>query len=115
MNSVYLEHINEWFDPYDLFSGTGRKKIRTAIKDRFPSISAEEQKEFEDYLEQFEAYCINYAQILADKYKTPFLPSDEDSRMEIDKYVAECQKIYPEFNRKVIRGLFSTVCWLSNR
>lgn len=48
MNSVYLEHINEWFDSYDLFSGTGRKKIRTAIKDRFPSISAEEQKEFED-------------------------------------------------------------------
>ena len=30
MNSIVLEHINDLFDPYDLFSGRG-KKIRSSI------------------------------------------------------------------------------------
>ena len=25
MNSIVLEHINDLFDPYDLFSGRGKK------------------------------------------------------------------------------------------
>ena len=31
MNSTILEHINELFDSYDLFSGKGKEKIRSSI------------------------------------------------------------------------------------
>ena len=115
MNKAFKEHINEWLDAYDLFSRTGKKNIRNEIKSRFPNISDEEFEEYKDYLEKFYEYCLNYADILADKYKTPFLPKDEEAMIEVDKYVAECQKKYPEINREIIVGVFSTACWLSNR
>lgn len=114
MNSIFLEHINDWFDSYDLFSSTGKEKIRNSIKIRFPNISNKEIKEVEDYLDSLYVYCLKYADILADKYKTPFLPKEETQK-EISEYVSECQKQYPEIDAEQIVGIFSTACWLTNR
>ena len=88
MNSIVLEHINDLFDPYDLFSGRG-KKIRRSIITRFPDISDKEIKEAEDYLHSFYEYCVKYADIIADKYKTPFLPKGEDAQKEISEYLQD--------------------------
>ena len=73
MNSIIGEHISDWFDSYDLFSGTGKEKIHNSIKQRFPSASNKEIKEAEDYLDSFYEYCLKYADILAVKYKSPYL------------------------------------------
>ena len=115
MNSTILEHINDLFDSYDLFSGTGKEKIRSSIIKKFPNISKKEIKEVEDYLSLFYEYCLKYADLLADKYKTPFLPNEEEAQKEILEYVSECQKQYPEIDMKHIVGIFSTACWLTNR
>ena len=114
MNSTILEHINELFDSYDLF-GKGREKILTSIIKKFPDLSKEEIKETEDYFDSLYEYCVKYADLLADKYKTPFLPEEEEAQKEISEYVSECQKQYPEIDTKHIVDIFSTVCWLSNR
>ena len=114
MNSIVLEHINDLFDPYDLFGGKG-KKIRSSIITRFPDISDKEIKEAEEYLHSFYEYCVRYADIIADKYKTPFLPKGEDAQKEISEYVSECRKQYPEIEAEKIEGVFSIVCWLANR
>ncbi len=50
MNSTILEHINELFDSYDLFSGKGKEKIRSSIIKKFPDLSEREIKEVEKYL-----------------------------------------------------------------
>ena len=36
MNSIILENINDLFDPYDLFSYTGKKKYTVLLKQDFP-------------------------------------------------------------------------------
>ena len=115
MNSIVLEHINELFDSYDLFSGTGKQSIRSAIIARFPDISDKEIKEAEDYLHSFYEYCLKYADIIAAKYKTPFLPKGEDAQKEILEYESECRKQYPEIDAEKIDRIFSIVCWLANR
>ena len=74
MNSIVLEHINDLFDSYDLFSSTGKKRIRSSIITRFPDLSDKEIKEAEEYLHSFYECCLKYADIIAAKYKTPFLP-----------------------------------------
>ena len=115
MNSIVLENINDLFDSYDLFSSSGKKNIRSKVLTRFPDISDKEIKEAEDYLHSFYEYCLKYADMLADKYKTPFLPKEEDAQKEISEYVSECRKQYPEIDAKQIEGIFSAVCWLANR
>ena len=110
MNSTILEHINDLFDSHDLFSGTGKEKIRSSIIKKFPNISMKEIKEVEDYLSLFYVHCLEYADLLADKYKTPFLPKGEEAQKEIFEYVSECQKQYPEIDMKHIVGIFSTAC-----
>lgn len=115
MNGIFLEHISDLFDSYDLFSGTGKEKIRNSIKERFPNISGKGIKEIEDYLNSFYEYCLKYADILADKYKTPFLPKEEEAQKEISEYVSECQKQYTEIDAEHIVSVFSIVCWLTNR
>ena len=115
MNSIIGEHISDWFDSYDLFSGTGKDKIHNSIKQRFPSASNKEIKEAEDYLDSFYEYCLKYADILAVKYKSPYLPKGKEAQKEISDYVSVCQKKYPEFNAEIIVGIFSTACWLANR
>ena len=90
MNSIILEHINELFDSGDLF-GKGREKILTSIIKKFPDLSKEEIKETEDYFDSLYEYCVKYADLLADKYKTPFLPKGEEAQKEISEYVMECQ------------------------
>lgn len=114
MNSTILEHINELFDSYDLFGGN-KEKIRSSITKKFPDISEKDIKEVEDYLRLLFEYCVKYADLLADKYKTPFLPKGEDAQKEILEYVSECQKQYPEIDAEHILGIFGTVCWLANR
>ena len=115
MNSIILEQMNDLFDPYDLFSGTGKKNIHSSITTRFPNITNKEIKEAEEYLHSFYVYCLKYADILADKYKTPFLPKGEDVQKKISEYVSECQKQYPEIGAEKIEGIFSIACWLANR
>ena len=115
MNSTILEHINELFDSYDLFAGKYREKIRISILEKFPDISEKEIKEAEDYLGLLFEYCVKYADLLADKYKTPFLPEGEEAQKEISEYLSECQKQYPEIDTEHILGIFGTVCWLANR
>lgn len=115
MNSTILEHINELFNSYDLFAGKYKEKIRSSIKKKFPDLSEKEIKETEDYLSLLFEYCVKYADLLADKYKTPFLPEGEEAQKEISEYVSECQKQYPEIDKKHILDIFSTVCWLANR
>ena len=115
MNSTILEHINELFDSYDLFSGTGKEKIRGSITKKFSDLSEREIEEAEDYLGLFFEYCVKYADLLAEKYKTPFLPKGEEAQKEILKYVCECQKQYPEIDTNHIVNIFSAVCWLANR
>ncbi len=115
MNSTILEHINELFDSYDLFAGKYKEKICSSITKKFPDLSEKEIKEAEDYLGLFFEYCVQYANLLAEKYKTPFLPKDEEAQKEILEYVSECQKQYSEIDMKHIIDIFSTVCWLANR
>lgn len=115
MNNIISEHINECFDSYDFFGSNGKEKIHNSIKTKYPDISSEEIKEIEEYLDLFYICCVEYADILAEKYKTPFLPKGEEAQKEISKYVYECQKKYPIIDEKHITGIFSTVCWLANR
>lgn len=116
MNSTISEHINELFDSYDLFFGKGgRENLLGSITKKFPDLSEKEIKEIEDYLNSFYEYCGKYADLLAEKYKMPFLPKGEEAQKEISEYVSECQKQYPEIDTKHIVDIFSTVCWLSNR
>lgn len=115
MNSTILEHINELFDTYDLFAGKYKEKIRSSVTKKFPDLSEKEIKELEDYLGLLFEYCVKYADLLAEKYKTPFLPKGEEAQKEILEYVSECQKQYPEIDTKHIVDIFSTVCWLTNR
>ena len=90
MNSTILEHINELFDSYDLFAGKYKEKIRSSITKKFPDLSKKEIKEIEDYLGSLYEYCVKYAVLLADKYKTPCLPKGEEAQKEISEYVSEC-------------------------
>lgn len=115
MNSTISEHINELFDSYDLFAGKYKEKIRGSITKKFPDLSEKEIEETEDYLGSFYEYCVKYADLLAEKYKTPFLPEGEEAQKEISEYVSECQKQYPEIDTKHIVDIFSTVCRLANR
>lgn len=115
MNNTIPEHINDLFDSYDLFSGTGIKKIYSSIKKNLPDLSEEEIKEITDYLDGFYKYCLNFADMIADKYKTPFLPKVEEAQIEIAEYTCECQKKYPEIDDKHIIDIFSVACWLTNR
>lgn len=115
MKQEIIENINELFDSYDLFSGTGREKIRTNIATKYPDISETERKEIEDYLDDFYKYCVTYANKLADKYGVPFLPSNDTAKQEIDEYVRICKEKFIEIDEKQIVKLFSTVCWLANR
>lgn len=115
MNNTILKYINDLFDSYDLFSGKGKKKTRASIKRILPNISEEGIKEVEDYLDEFYEYCLKFAGVLADKYKTPFLPNSEDAQKEIAEYVTECQKQYPDIDEEHIVSIFSTACWLTNR
>ena len=113
MNSIVLEHINDLFDSYDLFSSTGKKRMRSSIITRFPDISNEEIKEAEEYLHSFYECCLKYADIIA--AKSPFLPKGEDAQKEISEYESECRKQYPEIDAEKIKSVFSIVCWLANR
>ncbi|HHX56938.1 MAG TPA: hypothetical protein GX710_02855 [Clostridiales bacterium] len=109
------QNINEIFDSYDLFSYNGRKKTRERICVSNSNISESEIESTLKYLDDFYRYCIEYGQIIADKYKTPFLPKSDEAKAEINKYLDLCKEKYPEIDDDKIIDIFSTVCWLSNR
>lgn len=115
MRAAILENINDLFDSYDLFSVEGQNEIRDSVKARFPDISENELKELDDYLKGFYEYCIKFADLLADKYKMPFLPESDEALKDIADHIAECKKKYPEIDKTHFREFFSTVCWLANR
>lgn len=115
MRSEILKRINELFDSYDLFSGSGSEEALETIREEFPDITEEELKEFGEYLDGFYDYCLEYGDILAEKYKLPFLPTSGEAKKEIAEYVAVCREKYPEIDEKHIIELFSTDCWLTNR
>ncbi len=110
-----IENINELFDAYDLFSWTGWEKIRKNIETKCPGISEEETEKVEDYLRDFYEYCVIYGDKLAKKYGTTFVPHSDEAEKETEEYVGCCKEKYPEIDDTKIRGLFNTVCWLSNR
>ena len=105
-----IPHFSWCSSPYLFF-----KNLESGVITRFPDISDKEIKEAEDYLHSFYEYSVKYANIIADKYKTPFLPKGEDAQKEISEYVSECRKQYPEIDAEKIESIFSTVCWLANR
>lgn len=113
--SNFPENINDLFDSYDLFSGTGMKKIYTKIKENFPDLPEEKIRKISGYLEEFYEYCLDFADIISYKYRTPFLPDSQEAQEEISGYIRECQKKYSEIDEKHITDIFSTACWLSNR
>ncbi len=115
MEKRLLENINELFNSYDLFSSSGRKRNEERMKQVIPDITESEITELEDYLKGFFNYCCDYGDKLAAKYKTPFLPHNDDGENDIKEYVLLCQKEYPQIDEEHIRGLFGTVCWLANR
>lgn len=115
MDIMILKHINNLFNSYDLFSNTGKKEICSSTKIKFPHISEEEIDEIKEYLDRFYECCLDFANIIANKYKAPSLPKNEEAQLEIAEYVKKCQKQYPEIAKEHIIEFFSTVCWLSNR
>ncbi len=92
-----------------------KKRYAVQLQKKFPDLSEREIKEVEKYLGLLFEYCVKYADLLAEKYKTPFLPKGEEAQKEILEYVSECQKQYPEIDTNHIVNIFSTVCWLANR
>lgn len=113
MDKRILEQINDLFDSYDLFGGDDT--IRENAKNKIPDIREEELDALEEYLNEFYEYCLEFSDILAEKYKTPFLPESENAQKEIADYVSEVQKKYPEIDEKHVIEFFSTDCWLTNR
>lgn len=64
------------------------------FKRLFPNISESKIKEIEGYLHGYYKLCMNYANILSKKYKTPILPHGEEAGNKIAEYVYKCQKQY---------------------
>ncbi|MBQ2800783.1 MAG: hypothetical protein IJF03_05275 [Lachnospiraceae bacterium] len=114
MKDKLLENINELFDSYNLVGGNSKKNI-DKMKQMMPDITEEDVKEVLDYLEGFYRYCSKYGDKLADKYKAPCLPWNDEAEKDIKEYVLLCQEKYPEIDEEHIRELFSTICWLANR
>lgn len=108
-----LDQINNLFESSDLFGGDNT--IRENAKKRFPDIREEELDALEEHLDGFYDYCPEFGDILAEKYKTPFLPDNESAKKETAEYVSEVRKKYPEIDEKHIIEFFSTDCWLTNR
>ena len=105
--------INDIFDSYDLF---GREyKITENIHAKYPEISENELQNIMDQLKEIYDFCTGYGQVIADKYKMPFLPKTDEAVLDINEYLGICKEKYPEINDDKILGIFSTVCWLSNR
>lgn len=115
MNNAVLEKINDLLGPVSFFSGNTKEDIHDSAKKLFPNISENEILEIEEYLNEFYDYCSEFADILAFKYKVPFLPKSEDAKIEIAEYVRECQNKYPEIDEKHILSIFGNTCWLTNR
>ena len=65
-------------------------------------ISEKERKEIEDYLDDFYEYCVTYADKLTDKYRVPFLPSNDTAKEEIDEYVCICKEKFIEIDEEGI-------------
>lgn len=112
---IVIENINELFDAYDLFSGTGWEKIRRNIATKCPGVSEVKAKRIEDYLREFYKHCVIYGDELAKKYGAPCLPYSDEAEKEIEEYVRCCKEKYPEIEDAKIRELFGIVCWLTNR
>lgn len=114
MNRAYLEQICELIAPDDLFGGK-RGRLRDTIRTRFPELPEADLQEIQTYLLAFYDTCVNYADILAKKYQTPFLPKGEAAEKEIAEYVQECRVQFPEMDAEKIEAIFEIVCWLTNR
>lgn len=110
-----MENINELFDSYDLFSGTGWQQIRNHVISEYPDASDTDIQEIEDYLNRFDQFCNPYANKIASKYGQPFLPESDTAKAEIEEYVKICREEFPEINADKIVSFFQTYCWLSNR
>jgi len=115
MNNKFLEKINDLLASVSFFSGETEEDIRDSAEKLFPDISENEISEIYEYLKGFYEYCLEFADILAFKYKVPFLPKSEDAKVEIAEYVRKCRVQYPEIDEKYILNIFSGDCWLSNR
>lgn len=115
MDKRILERINELFESGDLFGGDSSDTVRENAKEMFPDISGEELDALEEYLDGFYDCCLEFGDILAEKYKVPFLPNSEKAKKETAEYVSEVQKKYPEIDEKHIIEFFSVDCWLTNR
>lgn len=112
MKQRYLEEINRVLD---LSKRNFFHDIEEVIRGQFNDLSDEEIGELKQYIEEFVKCCTDYGDILANKFKVPFLLRDDKSKQEIEKYIAECRKKYPGIEERHITGIFSTVCWLTNR
>ncbi len=89
--------------------------IEDVVRKQISDINDEDIEEIRQYIKEFVEYCIKYGDILADEYKVPFLPEGDKYKREVEKYIVECQKKYPEIERRHIICIFSAVCWLANR
>ncbi len=107
--------MNGIFDPYDLFSGTGKKKISNNIHILYPEITEMETEKIMNYLDGFWNYCVGYGQMIANKYKYPSIPHSKEAEEDENRYLEVCKKKYPDMTDDKIVGIFRTVCWLSNR
>lgn len=105
--------MNDIFDSYDLFGR--RNEIVKNIYTKYPQISDDEVKHIMNYLGELYDFCTGYGQFIADKYKVPGLPKTDNALIDINLYLKICKEKYPEIHDDKILGIFSTVCWLSNR
>lgn len=114
MDKRILEKINDLLDSYDLLE-SDREELREEVNSIIPDILDEEFNALAEYLDEFYEYCLKFGDILAEKYKLPFIPKSEEAKKETADYVSKVQKKYPEINEEHIVTVFSTDCWLTNR
>lgn len=110
----FINDTNSLFDSYDLFSGSGIKKIHAGILSKYPDLSEDDSKEIDEYPDRFDDYCGVYGDKPA-KHGLPSIPESGPIKSEADKYVEICKKEFPEIDETHILELLSTICRLTNR
>lgn len=113
MKNRILKNINELVDVYTEFKSSDKR--REKFKQIIPDITESEIKELWYYLEDFDEYCVAFGDKLAEKYRTPFVPDNNEAKNDVQKYVSLCQEKYPEIDERHILGIFNKVCWLANQ
>ena len=115
MKDEYFSRINNLLFSDDSFSWLGSERAREKVKAAFPDVEKEEVEEIAEYLNGYYEYCVDNAVALADKFKVPFIPHDEEGKAEAAEYIAKCRERYPKVEERHAKGILNTVLWLSNR